>query len=199
MRRIWLFMICFCFLGGLASGQNLNGGIVIGLNGSQVDGDADVGFRKAGISIGGYVQYSLRESLTLRPEIRFEQLGSRSKFDLIVGTGYFSFPVLLEYELPLDLGGGERPIILLGGPVFGVLLYGRDLSGDRTADLSRVDFRFVGGLGFHFSERWHGDFRLGYSIDSFVRTNSSLASSFQQGRRAGAFHRYLSLGLYYSL
>lgn len=198
MKRTYLLFGILCLSLSFAWGQNLSGGIALGLNGTQVDGDADLGFRKAGLSIGGYVQYSLKESLNLRPEIRFEQLGSRSKFDLIVGTGYFSFPVLLEYELPFNFGG-DQAVTLLGGPVFGVLLYGRDLSGDRTADLSRVDFRFVGGISFPFSERWSGDFRLGYSIASFVRTNSSLANSFQQGRRPGAFHRYLSLSLYYSL
>ncbi|MEL7343167.1 MAG: hypothetical protein AAGM67_21970 [Bacteroidota bacterium] len=126
-------------------------------------------------------------------------MGSRSRLDLIVGTGYFSFPLLLQYEIPLDFGNGARSVKLLGGPVLGVLLYGRDLSGDRTADLSRADARFQGGMGFQFSERWHGDVRLGYSLFSFVRTNSSFAAGFQQGRRPGAFHRYLSLGLYYSL
>ena len=100
MGRSWFFVICFCLLGGLANAQNLNGGIAIGLNGSQVDGDADLGFRKAGLSIGGYVQYSLGESLNLRPEIRFEQLGSRSKFDLIVGTGQVLSSLQQKREQP---------------------------------------------------------------------------------------------------
>ncbi|MEM6345368.1 MAG: outer membrane beta-barrel protein [Bacteroidota bacterium] len=198
MLRNWFLLSLLCLSFQLTWSQNLSGGIAIGLNGSQVDGDADLGFRKAGLSLGGYVQYELKPKLNLRPEIRFEQLGSRSRFDLIVGTGYFSFPVLLEYELPFNFGG-DKTINLLGGPVFGVLLYGRDLSGDRTADLSRVDFRFLGGISFPFSDRWSGDFRLGYSLASFVSTTSSLASSFQQGRWAGAFHRYLTLSLYYSL
>jgi hypothetical protein len=195
-------LLCLMALWGIihaVQGQNLKGGLALAINGSQVDGDANSGFRKPGLSLGGYVRYPINDRLALRPEIRLEQLGSRSKTDLIVDIGYFSFPILLEWQLPLILGENERTLTLLGGLVPGVVIYGRDLGGDRTADLTRFDSRMQIGLGFPISERWAFDFRLGYSIFSFVKTGSPLARTFAQGFRNGAFHRYLSLNLYYQI
>lgn len=198
MRHLLFFLFLSTAFFSL-SGQNLDGGLIFGFNGTQVDGDANSGFRKVGGVIGGFVQFPLTDQVTFRPEIRIEQLGSRDKTSLIVDVGYFSFPFLIEKQIPLILGEKERTLTLLGGPVFGATLYARDLFGDRTAALRRFDSRVMIGLGAPVSEKWEADFRLGYSLFSFVKTGTAFANSFAQGRRQGAFHRYLSFNLYYRL
>ncbi len=202
MKSALLFIgivLCLWATATQSLGQNLKGGLVLGINGTQVDGDANSGFRKVGATLGGYVRYPLNDRWVLRPEIRLDQLGSRDKNALIVDVGYFSFPLLLEREIPLIWGETERSFRLMAGPVVGALLYGRDLFGDRTADLSRFDTRILIGAGVPFSEKWDFEFRLAYSAFSFVKTNTPFANTFAQGRRQGAFHRYLTLGFSYHL
>lgn len=63
--------------------QDFFGGVIAGVNASQVDGDDFNGYRKAGINAGGFVGYQFTYRSGIRFGIEFSQKGSRqnSKFD----------------------------------------------------------------------------------------------------------------------
>ena len=83
MKKL-ILSICFLFILCSLSAQNLGGGLHIGLNGTQVDGDNSAGFNRAGLVVGGFVSYAVSDNFELQPELQFEQLGSANDGGLIV-------------------------------------------------------------------------------------------------------------------
>lgn len=177
---------------GLVSAQNWGGGLALGLNASQVDGDFAGGFNRAGISVGGFVNYQLNPRLQLQPEILYEQLGSGDEAGLIVRLDYISVPVLASFMLPVDLGDSRQEIQFYAGPVVGILLGSRDIDDQEVAGLSSVDLRGQAGIGYRF-----GDvsltLRYAYSITPIAGRSSGIPL-LQAGAR-GLFHNYVSFSL----
>lgn len=196
MRTIFIFSLLALFVASnTLVAQNLSGGIALGANASQVDGDLVSGYSKVGLSLGGFVTYEFNDRLALQPEILFEQLGSATQgVGLLLNTNHISVPILLQATIPVDLGGGAQNVQLQAGPVIGVLLSARDQNRDLTASLSRTDLRAVAGVGYRFTDRWSLLVRWGYSVLSFVPTNATLSQIIAPGR-AGLFHHYFNLSL----
>lgn len=201
MRTLIIF-VCLLTLLGVChlSGQNLSGGIVLGFNTSQVDGDSDGGFRQIGPAVGAYVSYPLSDRMHLQPEILFEQLGSVSKGRFFaIRTSHISVPILLTFPLELDLGDRGQEIELQVGPVVGILLGAKDaVSGtDYSAVYRNPDFRMVAGAGFGLSDRWQALLRYGYSLISFLPGGTT--NSFIRPGAAGLYHHYVHLSFRYRL
>ena len=195
-----LRLLLFLLLIGLASvawSQNLGGGLVIGGNISQIDGDTDGGFRQAGLVIGGFVNYPLGPNWYLQPEILYDQLGSRQRQGFfVIRSHHISVPILISTQINLQLGGQNQTISLEAGPVIGILLGASErLSGQDQTDLFRQpDLRAVAGGSYRFSERLSFSVRYGYSILSFLRNNP--ANTFPlDPTRGGLFHHYIHVGL----
>ncbi|MDX1906333.1 MAG: outer membrane beta-barrel protein [Bacteroidia bacterium] len=192
-------MLCWLMLVPLSlAAQQFGGGLTGGLVVSQVDGDGVGGFRKAGFSLGGFATYPLSDKLTLQPEIRVEQLGSSTPQFLVLRTTHVSVPMLVSFRLPILLGETEYPLDIQAGPVVGVLLGARDFIGnDLSTSLRRTDLRVQAGFAAHLSERVSLGVRYGYSAYSFVPVRSGLPPIWQVTGQVGAYHNYITFGLYW--
>lgn len=178
--------------------QNLGGGLLLGLNASQVDGDEFVGFNKAGLQVGGFVYYQFSEALKLQPEIVFEQLGSGTEQFLIVNMNYISLPVLLNLRVPVSIGSTEHQIEVHAGPAVGILLSARnDFGQDITDAFDGTDFRAVAGIAYRLGDLSLA-IRYGYSLASFLPGQGRGSPILRQGA-VGAFHNYVSFSLRWHL
>lgn len=83
MKKLLIIAIIYSFLSCTIFAQDFFGGVIGGINASQVDGDDYSGYRKAGINAGGFVGYRFTERSGVRFGIEFSQKGARQnmKFD----------------------------------------------------------------------------------------------------------------------
>jgi hypothetical protein len=122
MKAVFLIFFCWVFLfpGSVdAYGQSnfyeeetkpFTGGLVLGLNLAQVDGDQYFGYNKPGISTGGFVRVHYTKRLSTALEILYAQKGSRG--DAVIespyagsyvarchiGLSYVEVPLTMQYS-----------------------------------------------------------------------------------------------------
>jgi len=171
--------------------QNLGGGWVIGANFSQVDGDAQAGYNQVGLSTGAYVVFQLNDWLQVQPEMLYDQLGARSK-DGFLNTrfNYISFPMLVNFSIPIDLGDQTRDISLQAGPVFGFVMSVKDqlFRSNETSNYRTLDLRYALGANFELSSDLSFNARFQYSA-------RAMAKGIQAGFGSGPFHNYVQASL----
>jgi hypothetical protein len=185
---IWL-LLCAAWLP--LSAQHFGGGLIVGLNASQIDGDNFQGFNKAGLSIGGFVDYEITKNILFQPEILFDQLGSATTAEPLSKMGYITVPLMLNLTLPISIGNSTQEIQLHAGPAVGFLLYGRDgFNLDITDALKSHDIRALGGVAFLFN-RVSLSVRYGYSMISLAKGGRS-SILFPLG---GPYHNYVNFAL----
>ena len=104
MKQIYLIglLLAFACISGFS--QRFEGGVIGGLNASQVDGDNYSGYHKPGIAFGGFVQTNLSRSVYAAMELKFMQKGSRN-IDSLATDGQIKYIMRLNYiDLPVYLG-----------------------------------------------------------------------------------------------
>lgn len=83
------------------------GGLLLGTNFAQVDGDKFAGFRKVGLNAGGIVYAKLGRKVAASMEILFSQKGSRSSKSLPSNTGKYRID-----KYSIDLNYAEIPVMI---------------------------------------------------------------------------------------
>ena len=103
--RIVIFILIFIITVFSAKSQEFNGGLMAGVAGAQVAGDAYYGFHKAGIFAGGFVSLQISEHSTFQMELEYFQKGSRENPDssnnynqYLFRVNYVELPVLYQYS-----------------------------------------------------------------------------------------------------
>lgn len=178
------------------SAQNFGGGISVGMNASQIDGDAVNGFNQPGLSLGAFVNYEVGDNIYLQSELLFEQLGSSFQGIVFARTSHLSLPILLKINLPIELGSGSQAIQLHAGPVIGLLVRARnDAGGDLSPNLKSYDTRIVGGLSYRLGPGFSFMLRYGYSLGSFIKTNAPASLNLLAPGKTGLAHNYVNLAL----
>lgn len=79
--------------------QRFEGSLVLGLNLSQIDGDALAGYSKLGLTGGAKIAYPLKKNIDANLEMLFSQRGSNAAFGF--GNQDNSFVDLKYLEIPL--------------------------------------------------------------------------------------------------
>ena len=191
---ITLILSVFCLS---IQAQNLSGGITLGMNASQVDGDFSGGFNQAGIRAGGFFGYQISQSFSLQGQLLYEQLGSAggNQGGRIIRANYFSFPLLAVLDIPILLGENEYLIQFHAGPVVGVLLDSKDFFGE-FVDLNSPDIRLLSGFAFALGKN-SLTVHYGYSLSSLAGTSQGNPILTPNAR--GLFHNYVSFGLNFVL
>lgn len=174
-------------------GQGLLGGIHLGGNASQVDGDQSAGFNQGGLSLGGFVVYQFDETSSLQVELLYEQLGSARREFLILRNHQFSLPILFRYQLPIELSDGKHQVALQAGLSPGYLFSAKSEFSDVTDQLDRYDLRSVIGAEYQFGPKASFMMRYGYSVVSFLNTNAPLSSNLLGPGKVGLAHNYITL------
>lgn len=171
MKRLSVLVLLLVFAVITGFSQTFEGGVLAGLNASQVDGDLYSGYRKPGIVAGGYVMTNLSRTLFVCMELKFAQKGSRN-IDSLATNGQIKYIMRLNYaELPVYLGirTSDKISVLFGlSPGFllsGVEIndYGRFPPQDQHP-FNSFDLEAMLGFRFKLSKRIFVDLRGAYSL-----------------------------------
>lgn len=171
MKHLSVLIILMVFTGIAAYSQAFQGGVLAGLNASQVDGDSYSGYHKPGIVAGGYVLTNISRTLFSGMEIKFAQKGSRKNPNPKIGDQDKYIMRLNYIDLPVYLGvhTSERTSILAGVSA-GYLMsgteydnYGKFQPEDQHA-FNKFDYQGFLGFRFKMTERLSIDLRGAYSL-----------------------------------
>jgi hypothetical protein len=171
MKHIYLILFLLGISTMLSYSQRFEGGLLGGLNASQVDGDTFSGYHKAGIVLGGYAQTNLSRNVFAAMELKFAQKGSRN-VDSLATDGQIKYIMRLNYaEMPIYLGirTGER-ISLLAGMSAGYLVRGTEyndygkLTSEDQHPFKAFDVEAMIGFRFKMTDRLFVDMRGAYSV-----------------------------------
>jgi len=75
VRYFFCIILCF-FLLGKTRPQNFEGGVLLGLTASQIDGDNYRGYNKVGLQGGGWVRRMFTYTVGGQMELRYVQKGA---------------------------------------------------------------------------------------------------------------------------
>jgi len=164
-----IFFVLFLMLCQMAVAQRFNGGILAGVNATQVKGDTYTGYHKPGILGGFYVETDLAPAVFMAMEIKYSQKGSRSKVTpkqperYVMRLGYIDIPVYAAFRT------NERGAIV-GGLSTGFLVHSQesDINGPFPKEdqnpFNTIDLQPFLGFQFEILDNLKADLRFAYSV-----------------------------------
>ena len=173
-----------------------------GLVGSQVAGDTYSGFNKAGLFVGGYVNWDFTKRSALQMELAYFQKGSRKNPDAekndydsyLFRANYIELPVLYLFKI--------NKFVIEVGPSAGFLVgYYEEKNQEILSDKqgynkpARITLQINLGLRFFISKKFGVDFRTHNSILN-IRSNNT-TGDVRRLWTYGQFHDALVLSLFY--
>jgi opacity protein-like surface antigen len=171
MKKLMVIFILIICSTELSLAQRFGGGILAGLNASQVDGDSYNGYHKPGIVAGGYVFTDLNSRLFATMEIKFAQKGSRKNPNPKTGDQEKYIMRLNYIDVPFYLGirTGEN-LSVLGGISVGYFISGAEFDNygqfpdDQQYPFNDFDYQALLGFRYQFSDRLSIELRGSYSF-----------------------------------
>ena len=187
-----------------AHSQDFNGGLMAGLVGSQVAGDTYSGYHKAGLFVGGFVNYQFSNRTVLQMELEYFQKGSKRNpkpeiddyTQYLFRVNYIELPVLYQYV------ASERIKVEIG-PSAGFLVgYYEERDYEEISDEpghnkpAPVTLQLNLGMYFYMLDNWAVS----------LRTNNSLLNIRSENREGdvirlwgyGQFNDCLVLSVFYT-
>ena len=163
MKKI--LILCLLLLPCVLYAQRFKGGVMLGLNASQIDGDILSGYNKAGITGGVFVRSELNHKWEAQFEIKYSPKGSATSKESVeirkVRLLYIEMPVLLSYQIINDLK-------IQGGVGFAYMFSAMQTEGSGYYDFQSPpdSFEMNGqiGLWYNFLENFGLSLRYSYSI-----------------------------------
>jgi hypothetical protein len=175
--RFLLIAAIFIITVFTASSQQFNGGMMAGCAATQVAGDTYSGFHKAGVFIGGFVNYDVSKHSTFQMELEFFQKGSRVNPDssnnfnqYLFRTNYIELPVMYQYKI-------NKRFKVEAGPSLGFLVgwfesrYGEEIKG--AIKPAAVSFQINAGLYVNITDRLMFNFRTNNSLLNIRSKNAT--------------------------
>ena len=187
MKYLPLFFLLSALFLNHGYAQKFEGGVVLGLVGSQVAGDQLAGYKKAGLNAGGWINLPIGEKSKLQMELTYIQKGSREnpdyekgKYDsYLMRLGYVQLPLVYLYQYNNFLG-------FEAGLGMNFLLHSNEkFNGYETIEspFNRTNLCFTGGLSFRITDL----------IRISLRTDNSLLS-IRKNKVTGDVWRFWSYG-----
>jgi len=160
--RILLFILCFTWIS--CSAQVFKPGIILGISGSQIEGDGFGGYDKIGLIAGGFVNTDISKKLSAQFEIYFINKGAFNAAHPDKGD-FESFKVNLKYiEIPLLLMYKQKQFKFEAGLYLGKLIGTPKLSNENgEIFINQYPFKsfdFGGLIGISYSLNDHFIFNL---------------------------------------
>lgn len=195
LRFFFLLFLTFT-ISNSTTAQNFRGLTVLGINGSQVDGDRLSGFNKPGLLFGSGVEYLFNENVGLQSEILFSQKGSKSTDKnpvyFVFRINYLEIPLLLNYHT-------SNGLLFQAGISFDYLISAKldDGAGfvDQKKPLKSFDYCYNIGFGYDVTENINLNIRFTYSI---LPINITAVNNLP-AKRIGLFNNTLSFTFRYLL
>lgn len=112
-------LVCFFHLSTAVLSQEFAGGLMAGLTASQIDGDSQAGYHKAGLYVGGYIHRKFSDRVGSQLEIRYAQKGAYNKStDSKLAMQYLEVPLLIQYRIwDATFEAGAVPGVLISAKV----------------------------------------------------------------------------------
>lgn len=178
MNRVKLFYCCFLALGcSAAYGQGFTGGLKGGFDLSQIDGDKMAGYHKGGLIFGGFINRELNTKLNWQMEMIYIAKGSKkginpdkNQFEYRrIAVNYIEVPILLQ------IWSKKLKTHFETGLSFATLVNSKEEDGDGETTFigpfKRIEFGYLLGLNYKFSDQLSGTARFSYSISPIAEGN----------------------------
>lgn len=194
MKKLYLFIVFLTSFNFISQAQNINIGVIAGVNATQVAGDGYSGFNKAGINVGGFADFDVSEKLNLQFEILYSQKGSRRNPKTSEGDTEF-FLLRMDYiEVPVMLRFENNKFTYEAGVYFGQLInsYTENENGEfsispNNNQLLDRDLGLLIGLNYNFTEHLIMNWRFSNSIIPVRKFDSGESFRFKSGLMHTAF------------
>lgn len=194
MKR-FLFLFTFIFFSFVALSQNFYGGLLIGISGSQIDGDVQAGYDKAGLLGGVFVGHPIAETWFADAEMYYIGKGAVNNIKYADGTVSQEFKTHLNYiEMPLtvrwqafekiSVSGGIASAFLISAKIYRF----QSLVDENQYTMQNFDFAPMAKFDFHFSRKFSINLRFSYSVFSirkdfgWFNNNLSFALRYRLGQ-----------------
>ncbi len=167
-------LIILLFLSTSVSAQYIKGGVIAGLNATQVDGDTYIGYHKLGINAGAIAIVPINKKFNASMEILFSQKGSLKKQNpknpfpnsYKLQIGYVDVPVLINFKFK-----EEEKISFGTGASFGSLVRFKEyVDGlEKTSyyietPYESMDINWIANVLYEFIPHLYFNFRYAYSL-----------------------------------
>jgi len=182
--------------------QRFEGGVLVGFNGTQVEGDTYKGYNKPGLLAGAYIQTDLAPAVFAGMEIKYSQKGARNRQDpknpnpekYIMRLNYVDIPFFAGFRT-------SETISVIGGASLGYLIrateyneYGEFPPQDQKS-FNDFDLQPFVGFQFELLDRLKLDLRMAYSVLPVRGKPENDLWYWRQNQ----FNNVISLALYYRL
>ncbi|KPL15171.1 MAG: hypothetical protein AMS26_08305, partial [Bacteroides sp. SM23_62] len=167
MRR-FIYIMLILFGTGYAYSQQFEGGILVGLTASQIDGDSYSGYNKVGIQAGAWVQRLFTYTLAGQLELRYVQKGSLHTNKPNDPTYYRCVLHYVDLPIMAQFIYNEKVVFELGiGPEF--LVSGKEFDAwgelpEREPHFHTFTMSAIAGIGYTFWDVLTFSARFNYSI-----------------------------------
>jgi hypothetical protein len=201
MKYLFLSLLFSALFLKFGYAQKFEGGIVLGLVGSQVAGDQYSGYKKAGLNAGGWINLPIGEKSKLQMELTYIQKGSRENPDYeknkldsyLMRLGYVQLPLVYLYQYN-NLIGFEA------GLGMNFLIHSNEkFNGYETIEspFSNTNLCFLAGISFRVTDLIRISLRTDNSLFS-IRKNK-VSGDVWRFWGHGQFSDALVLSAYYKL
>lgn len=160
----FMYVLLLIFIPAICNAQRFKGGVVLGLNVSQIDGDFWAGYNKAGLVGGAFVFTKFTEGWGGQMEIRYSAKGSatapKSTVQRKIRLQYMELPLLATYDFYHNFQAQ-------GGVSLGYLFEAAQNDGYGYEEFDEFDhFEIALSVGMNYSvlDRIDINVRFSYSI-----------------------------------
>ena len=194
----------------VSNSQNFGGGIILGVNTSQVGGDDLSGFHKAGPIVGIFSKKTINSQINLQFEMYYINKGSNNQdMNNDLHTNYLVPDITLKYiETPLILQYYLKNSLLLEGGITAAYLmdgYYNDLYGkiniQSNFPFKKYDVGLLIGVNYNYSEKISFNTRLSNSIFPIGKEDNSIfnENNNYNSITKGKYNSVLSISVYYHI
>ena len=215
MKKILLLILAITGLHFQSFAQNgqthFTGGLFLGVNGTQIDGDKMSGFDKSGVATGGYINFTINRFWNVQMEFLYSQKGSKAPTNVDSGTvlnvnnlvdssvpwrvlrlNYFEVPLMVQYNI-------TKRVYASAGLSFGYLvgIYREDYpSGQNSQDINfikKTEYSANAGIGYFLTPHLTAYLRYSQSI---LPINTPNPNANYGSATSNLYYAYLTQGLY---
>lgn len=190
----------------IISAQRFNGGALLGISASQVDGDTYAGFDKVGLQGGVFVNTKFSDAWGAQMELKYNAKGARKKTSdtdpetYSLTLHYIDFPVMANYTI-------REKFIIDAGMVPGYLFSkkgeenGIDFTDEEISAFKKFDLSWLVGFNYKITSNFIVNLRYSYSLLSIrdyenIDANYSIIAQLF-GYTSGDYNNYLTMGIYF--
>ena len=181
-KTLFSAALILSFAGISFAQENVSIGPIVGVSVANLRGDIDNNDWKAGLTVGGFCNYSGRTGLGFSGQVLYTQLGAQvlNKTNDI-RLNYLQVPLLLTYFLG-QYGNPVRPKLFIG-PNVSFLLNAKDRNGNDiygespNRNYNPVDIGLTAGIGLNYrikNKVWlNTDVRYGMGLVDITKSNAN--------------------------